>query len=77
MEKFDEQSDGYKMSLFPEGAKIFVIEYGSSFGWEKFVVSSDYLFTVDKFGISANKEDVVKYCEVDIETIIEKIKSLI
>lgn len=77
MEKFDQQSDGYKMSLFPEGAKIFVIEYGSSFGWEKFVVSSDYLFTVDKFGVSASKDDVVKYCEVDIETIIKKIKSMI
>lgn len=77
MEKFDEQSDGYKLSLFPENAKIFVIEYGSSFGWEKFVVSSDYLFTIDKFGKSASKDEIVKYCEVDIETIIEKIKSLI
>ncbi len=77
MEKYYEQSEGYKMSLFPENAKIFVLEYGSSFGWEKFVESSDYLFTIDSFGKSASKEDVVKYCEVDIETIIERIKSLI
>lgn len=77
MEKFDEQSEGYKLGLFPENAKIFVIEYGSSFGWEKFVISSDYLFTIDKFGKSASKDDVVKYCEVDIESIITKIKSLI
>lgn len=77
MEKFYEQSEAYKQSLFPSNAKIFVIEYASSFGWEKFVESSDYLFTVDKFGVSASKDDVLKYCEVDIDTITEKIKSLI
>lgn len=77
MEKFNEQSLDYKMSLFPKNTKIFVIEYGSSFGWEKFVVSSDYLFTIDKFGKSASKDDVLKYCEVDVEQMIEKIKSLI
>lgn len=77
MEKYDEQSDGYKEELFPTGSKIFVIEYGSSFGWEKFVPSSDYLFTVDKFGKSASKDDVLNYCEVGVENIIERIKNLI
>ena len=77
MEKYDEQSDGYKEELFPYGSKIFVIEYGSSFGWEKFVPSSDYLFTVDKFGVSASKDDIVSYCKVSVEDIIERIKKLI
>ena len=77
MEKFDMQSDGYKESLFPVGAQIFVIEYSSSFGWEKFVVDSDHLFTIDKFGVCGNKEDVLEELHLDINTIIEKIKSLI
>lgn len=77
MEKYDEQSEGYKEELFPSGSKIFVIEYGSSFGWEKFVPSSDYLFTVDMFGISASKDDVLNYCKVSVEDIIERIKNLI
>lgn len=77
MEKFDEQSEGYKNELFPVGAKIFVLEYGSSFGWEKFVASSDYLFTIDKFGKSGSKDEVLNYFELNLENIIEKIKSLI
>ncbi len=77
MEKYDEQSDSYKEKIFPSGSKIFVIEYGSSFGWEKFVSSSDYLFNVNKFGKSGSKDEVLNYCQLNIENIIERIKSLI
>ena len=77
MEKFLEQSEGYKSDLFPYDAEVFVIEYASSLGWEKFVVDSNHLFTVDKFGVSASKEDSLKYQGVDIESIITKIKNIL
>ena len=77
MELYNMQNVNYKTQLFPPGKPIFVIEYGSSFGWEKFVPSSDYLFTVDRFGVSASKEDVLRSSQVDMDTIIEKIKSLL
>ena len=77
MELFNAQPESYKNELFPEGVPIFVIEFGSSFGWEKFVPSSDYLFTIDRFGISASKEDVLKYCGLDLDIIVEKMKSLL
>lgn len=77
MEKYDEQPESYKQELFPLGTKIFVIEYGSSFGWEKFVSSSDYLFTVDKFGKSASKDEILSYLEVNLDNIIVRIKNLL
>ena len=77
MEKFLAQSEGYKSDLFPYDAQVFVIEYASSLGWEKFVVDSDHLFTVDKFGVSSSKEDILKYANVDIDTIITKIKNIL
>lgn len=77
MELYNMQSSAYKRELFPQGTPIFVIEYGSSFGWEKFVPSSNYLFTVDDFGVSASKDDVLKHEQIDLDTIVEKIKSLI
>ena len=77
MELYNAQPMNYKLELFPQGVPIFVIEYGSSFGWEKFVPSSDYLFTVDRFGISASKDDVLKYAQVDIDSIVGRIKSLL
>ena len=77
MELFNIQPNSYKNELFPRGVPIFVIEYGSSFVWEKFVPSSDYLFNVNRFGISASKDDILKYINVDTNSIIEKIKSLL
>ena len=77
MEKYLEQPESYKSSLFPYDAEVFVIEYASSLSWEKFVIDSEHLFTIDKFGICASKDDVVKYCEVDIDSIIDKIKKLL
>ena len=77
MEKFMEQSDNYKNSLFPSGAKIFVLEYECSFGWEKFVIGTDYLLTMNEFGKSATKEEILKYYKLDLTSIVERIKSLI
>ena len=77
MELYNLQPNSYKQELFPKNVPIFVIEYGSSFGFEKFVPSSDYLFTINKFGICASKEDVIKYMNLDLNTMIEKIKSLL
>lgn len=77
MEKFLEQTDSYKDDLFPYGAKIFVLEYGSSFGFEKFVSSTDYLLNINEFGKSASKEEILKYYKLDLDSMVERIKSLI
>lgn len=77
MEKFLEQTDSYKESLFPVGSKIFVLEYEGSFGWEKFVTSTDYLLTINEFGKSASKDEILKYYKLDLDSILERIKSLI
>ena len=77
MELYNMQPNSYKQELFPKNVPIFVIEYGSNFGFEKFVPSSDYLFTINKFGICASKEDVLKYMNLDMNSMIEKIKSLL
>ena len=77
MERYLQTNEGYKSNLFPYDAEVFVIEYSSSLGWEKFVVDSNHLFTVDNFGTCASKDDVLKYAGVDIDIIIEKIKKIL
>ena len=77
MELYNLQTNAYKQELFPKNVPIFVLEYGSSFGFEKFVPSSDYLFTINRFGVSASKEDVLKSMNLDLNSIIDKIKSLL
>ena len=77
MELYSIQSEDYKESIIPTGSKIFVLEYGSSFGWEKFVPSSDYLLTVDSFGASGSKDDVLSYLDIDSDNIITRIENLL
>lgn len=77
MEKYDEQPDNYKEELFPSGVPIFVIEYGTSFGWEKFVPSSDHLFNVNCFGKSGSKDEILASFNLQVSQITEKIKKLL
>lgn len=77
MELYNIQSDEYKNEVIPTGKPIFILEFGSSFGWEKFVPSSDYLLTVDTFGASGSKEDVLTYLNINIDKLIARIENLI
>ena len=77
MELYNMQSNEYKNLLKSKGYRIFVLESGSSFGWEKFVYDPSYLLTVNEFGKSASKDEILKYYKLDIDSILERIKSLI
>ena len=73
MELYSMQSNEYKNLLIPKGYRIFVLESGSSFGWEKFVYDPSYLLTVNEYGTSASKGDIEKYVKNDFPTLREKI----
>ena len=77
MELFLEQSKEYQDEILPLGFKKIVIEAGSSFGWEKFVYNNNYLITLDKFGVSGSKDEVLKYMNFDYNSIEERIIKLI
>lgn len=76
-EIFLKTSPEYQEQVLPKGYKKFVIEAGSSLGWEKFVYNEKYLFTIDMFGASGTKDDVYQYCHFDYETIKAKILDLL
>ena len=77
MEIFKTQSEEYQRALLPIGYKTFVIEAGSSFGWHQFVYNEKYLMTIDKFGKSGTKDQVLEYCDFSYEQIKERIKNLL
>lgn len=77
MERFDNMDDEYKNEILPN-VKTFVIEASSSISWYKYVKNADYLFTLDTFGASGKKDDVLrKYgfvkerLEKEIETFLK------
>jgi len=77
MELFIKQTKAYQDEILPIGFKKIVIEAGSSFGWEKFVYNNNYLITLDKFGVSGSKDEVLKYMDFDYNSIEERIIKLI
>ena len=76
-ELFEQQLPEYKNAILPRGYKKFVIEAGSKLGWEGYVYSNDYLFTVDKFGVSGPRDQVLDYMKFDYNTIEDGIYNLL
>lgn len=77
MKMFKEQSKEYQEQLLPIGIKTFVIEAGSSALWHQFVYNEKYLMTIDKFGQSGTKDQVLEYCDFSYDQIKQKIIKLL
>ena len=76
IEVFERQSIEYKEKILPKDKKIFVIEAGSSYSWDRYT-SRENMFTVDSFGYSGKKDDVLNKFNLNVEYISKKIEELI
>jgi len=77
IEVFERQDEKYKKEILPENKKIFVVEASSSYSWYKYVKDNNYLFTVDNFGYSGNKDDILSKFSLTQNDIIKKIEELL
>lgn len=77
MEIYLKQGKSYQEEVLPMGYKVIVLEAGSSLGWHRFVYNQNYLITVDEFGVSGTREEVLKHMHFDYVTIREKIIKLL
>ena len=77
IERFEEQKEDYKELILPKNVKTFVIEASSSYSWHKYVESKEYLFTIDEFGASGKREDVMKKYGFTVEAIEKKIENML
>lgn len=74
MELFEEQNNEYRDLILPKNYKIVVIEAGSKFGWEKY---TNNLFTINSFGVSGPKDQVLEYMKFDYNTIENGVYNII
>ena len=77
VELFLKQSEEYQNQILPKTIRKIVIEAASSFGWHQFVYNRNYLITIDNFGHSGSKNDVLKACNFDYESIYERVKKVL
>ena len=76
IECFLRQSKKYRNDILPNDTKIFVIEASSSYSWDLFT-KREYMFTVDTFGKSGSKDDLLNDYGFDIKKIENKIEELL
>ena len=61
MQEFTRQSEEYQESILPFGVRRAVIEAGTSYGWHQFVYNKKYLITLDNYGVSGTRDEVLSY----------------
>ena len=71
------QDSEYIENVLPVEVRKIVVEASSSYSWNKLIYNSKYLITQDNFGASGKKNDVYKKFGFDVDTLEEKIESLL
>ena len=77
MSRFEKNEESYKREILPASVKTFVIEASSSLSWYKNVKNDDYLFTIDTFGASGKREDVLRKYGFTVNKITKDIEKLL
>jgi len=77
MELFERQPNKYKESVLPSGVPIFVLELASSLPWYKYTNNKEHLFTIEEFGVSGSKDDILNKFGISSNVIADKIEKLL
>ncbi len=73
-ELFDQQSEGYKNKILAESSLVVSIEASETGYWKKYTGHNGLNFGINDFGKSAPYKDIYNYFNLDLESIVKKIK---
>jgi len=74
---FEEQSDDYKLSIFPHGVPKIAIEAGATMGWWKYVGREGAVIGLDRFGASAPGPIALDKLGINVANVVEHAKKLV
>ena len=74
---FEEQSEDYKMSIFPHGVPKVSIEAGATMGWYKYIGRDGIAIGLDRFGASAPAPLVQDKLGISAGHVVKAAKSLV
>jgi transketolase len=74
---FEEQSEEYKASIFPDGLPKLAVEAGATLGWWKYVGRHGDVIGLDRFGASAPGTLALEKLGFSVDNIVAKAKKLI
>jgi transketolase len=73
-ELFDQQDDGYRASILPDGVRKISVEAGIAMGWSKYV---DESISIERFGASAPGAEVLERLGFAAGGIAERLRRLL
>src|SRR5579862_8096034 len=76
-EIFEEQSDEYKASIFPDHLPKLAVEAGSAIGWWKYVGRHGDVIGLDRFGASAPGKIALEKLGYSVANVVSRAKSLV
>ncbi|MGA8939827.1 MAG: transketolase [Acidobacteriaceae bacterium] len=74
---FEEQSEEYKMSIFPHGVAKISVEAGATMGWWKYIGRDGIAIGIDRFGASAPGPIVLEKLGISVAHVVETAKKLV
>jgi transketolase len=74
---FEEQSEAYKMSIFPHGVPKISVEAGATMGWWKYIGRDGVAIGIDRFGASAPGPVVLEKLGISVANVVEHTKKLV
>lgn len=77
IEQFLTCDDNYKESVIPKHVKKIVIEAGSSFGWHRIASDNIHYITLDNFGMSGSKDEVLENMGYSYNQVKDKVIDII
>jgi transketolase len=75
LKNFLNQDKDYRNEVLPKGYKKVVIEFSNDPSWYRLLETDDDFINVNDFGKSGNEEDVLKEFELDIPSLVMRIKN--
>jgi transketolase len=74
---FEEQSEAYKASIFPDHLPKLAIEAGATLGWWKYVGRHGDVIGIDRFGASAPGPIVLEKLGFGADSVVARAKALV
>jgi transketolase len=74
---FEEQSEEYKMSIFPHGVAKISVEAGATMGWWKYIGRDGVAIGIDRFGASAPGPIALEKLGISVGHVVEAAKKLV
>jgi transketolase len=73
-DRFAAQGADYRAELLPPGVPVLSVEAATTFGWERY---ADDSIGIERFGVSAPGNEVLRRLGINVEHVVERAKALI